>query len=781
MWQWGDGGKVIEFKNGPTLCYRQELEALLAAQALYGLPDFSVVLLLMAACKDNFPEALVRESFPVAVTQSEPAQSVAALLALIHQLPKVYRTAPGSYHLLWMLISQDLMCMDAEHAQALVATFKRGDLDPFLNQLPMALYGVELTELGRLQVVAERFPTLALLESALATGMTTPPAAAPVTIPTQQLPDEEAQGLLDELLQDPRTAGLSQLARHLVAALNIPMKARGSNDLPLGGVSDITNRGNYDRLLLSELAADDITLMARLANNEALFLRREEPPVKVEKERIVLVDTTIKLWGMPRTFAAAAAIACSERNLPGNGLRAYALGGNRYAEADLLSKKGILKLLERLDPSLNATDGLAACLKELPAHDKEVILVTAQELLDDPAFAMPLVALQAELDFIIALTREGQLRLIEVVNGRRRLLSEATLDLKEILFKIPNYKPKPVPIEDTGGPAFMAQFPAPLYFPAISIRLRPNTSKIFSSEVVLVVTENRRALLWRSRGRGALELFPHIINSDCMDINVFPYGLYVIRVIHLDRSKNTIYVYDVHTHERRMVELEELVAWSPMFFNEGVIYSWHQPKEGGKHEFRSYDSATGESQVRQFGNIDQSAWLIGKKDAATLRIGDVKELVNPGYSCLKQVKYICVYTDLSLCIDGRSLIIAEDGSIRLTTVKGETAAMNTWVRTQDANTMYENPHLRLRRAQWKDGSMVYVDPRGLLHLKSSDTSLHEVTILLTIGAPTTLWASDGTCTGDAHFINQDHLQSISPQIFFSKYLKPILQHILSKA
>src|SRR4029450_3053531 len=102
--------------------------------------------------------------------------------------------------------------------------------------------------------------------------------------PEIEIPIKETGDLLEQLAQDPNTAGLAQLTHRLIAALNIPMHAHGSSSQFFGGVSDITNRGNFDRLLLSELAHDDLSLMARLANNEALYLRREELPSNPEKQ-----------------------------------------------------------------------------------------------------------------------------------------------------------------------------------------------------------------------------------------------------------------------------------------------------------------------------------------------------------------------------------------------------------------------------------------------------------------------------------------------------------------
>src|SRR5262249_16608298 len=57
--------------------------------------------------------------------------------------------------------------------------------------------------------------------------------------------------LLDELERDSQLRGLARLARHLRAVVTLPRPIADRHDLPLGGVSDIANRGRLDRLLLS--------------------------------------------------------------------------------------------------------------------------------------------------------------------------------------------------------------------------------------------------------------------------------------------------------------------------------------------------------------------------------------------------------------------------------------------------------------------------------------------------------------------------------------------------
>ena len=56
-------------------------------------------------------------------------------------------------------------------------------------------------------------------------------------------------------------------------------------------------------------------------------------------------------------------------------------------------------------------------------------------------------------------------------------------------------------------------------------------------------------------------------------------------------------------------------------------------------------------------------------------------------------------------------------------------------------------HYQLRRAQWRDGSQAWIDSRGLLHLKSSDAAIPEVSFVL-FERDVAGWSSDGRlCPG----------------------------------
>src|SRR5262249_7407213 len=163
-------------------------------------------------------------------------------------------------------------------------------------------------------------------------------------------PAERARSLIAQLEDDDELSGVGRLARHLMAAVTLPRAVSDREDLPLGGVSDISNRGPLDRLLLSELAHDDLTLAVRVATGEALYLRREQPPRTPPRERVLLLESGIRTWGVPRVFATAVALALTATTDTHTDVVCYRAAGGGVLPVDLTTRQGLIEHLGALEP-----------------------------------------------------------------------------------------------------------------------------------------------------------------------------------------------------------------------------------------------------------------------------------------------------------------------------------------------------------------------------------------------------------------------------------------------
>jgi hypothetical protein len=121
--------------------------------------------------------------------------------------------------------------------------------------------------------------------------------------------------VMSGLLQRPRLSGAAPFVGQLVSALALPPRRLESQELPVGGYTDVTTRGRHDELgdlLPSQFVLDDLEFIRRFAEHELLHFRREEPQTAVPEELVVLLDQGVRSWGDVRMVLSAAAAALTK-------------------------------------------------------------------------------------------------------------------------------------------------------------------------------------------------------------------------------------------------------------------------------------------------------------------------------------------------------------------------------------------------------------------------------------------------------------------------------------
>lgn len=783
FWRWADEGKVIEWKDGGTICYRDDLVEILKDVAHDGVTALHPMLLVIAACKTDWKnpvyktEMLGLMSHYIQLDEKDEQQrrklkvntsAALSLLNRINELPESLRTGDARGLLIRTLFEPVHVKLRFEMFRSMLFEFSSGRLDKYIFR-----EGIELRDpyffvaMDDLALAAKTFPTPASLELKLRTGID----AIPDELPEVVLPEERSADLLQQLSLDPKTAGLANLTQHLIAALNIPMHAQGQSDQSFGGVSDISNRGNFDRLLLSELAHDDLSLMARLANNEALYLRREELPDDVTRQRIIMVDTTIKMWGLPRVFAIAAALACTRNNKLNSEIDAYVLGGKHCQPVRLDTKEGVIQTLEQLDAALHCGDALTSVMNEAPGSDRdEYFLITEVESLQSPAFQLTLAELKRPLSFLIAVGRDGQLQFFEFINGRRKLVSEAKFNLDELLYpKVKATKEsRKGPNIHTELPAFMQEFPSPLNFPASKMSFGPARAEEIVWSEALSVTADQRVLYWPTRDMGAKEIISNIENgSYCFGMNDQAPVIYIL-VYRPEWTTCKLYQADVKSATETILEV-------PLSFgssNDRVGFSNNQFHVRTNHKWHTINAHSGEVSAPH----DNEPHISYNKS----NVGRIKKIVNNGYTVLNSVNYMFVNGDNELSLGSRHLRLYNN-SLDLISNRGLDKKTERKIRPQTAapiNLPFANKLVKFYRFGWRDGSEAIVDSRGLLHLRSSDKTVPEITIVLIMGRhQTAAWASDGRTCGSTYFTGVNSAENSDVTGFYNNYIQRFIDSL----
>ena len=764
FWRWADGGEVIESRNGSTICYRAELMEILKALAPHGLPPLGAILLVLQACQENWKDAnhpdkvslievyqFLKKGFPNNVENEIPesVNIVHKFMDIVSQLPDHLKKGKARKHLIQEVFKNSGQPrVLVPQVNALLQDFESGAFDnAIFNQFKVLTPHHFNYEIQKIVLTYDSFQDVDTLERQLLTGLKEIPKPAELDIPETE---SEEKTLLEQLKEDHKTIGIARLCERLVAGLNIPMHSKGISDQPFGGVSDITNRGDFDKLLLSELAYDDTTLMVRLANNEAMYLRREEIPKNINQERVILIDSTIKMWGIPRTFAISAALACAIQDKQISAVSSYTLGGNDFENIDLESKEGVIKSLQNLDAHLHCGNGLLDFFEKNSSKEQvENIFITDEGSFDNDAFKMIFSKIKKLLRFLVTINRAGEMNFFEYNNGQRKRLSTTRYDLNELLFK----REKVVKREDdTSIPAIYQEGNMPLYFPTLGIRLSKKNTYYHKEYGVINLSKDNRLLRWTSPGVGAIELLENFKDTDyCGGFNADEYNCLHIMAWTKNRSakmytfaNGTYEVFDYSNEAKNIQNVLFNNGYFLLMANNSIVVN-------------SKNGAIVSQENKSF------PWREKKYEFNLL-----KKHINPGYTGIKKAKSVAINAEGELVINGYVLKV-ERNAFKFFTNK------NT-IRPQSFSRFSKNEDLKFHQTSWTDGSRVTLDSKGMIHLKSSDSEIPEITIPFVTDYPTSAWASNGTIAGSDYFLKHAN-QKILASIFYKKYIQKFIDVI----
>ncbi len=532
FWQWGPEGETVYWSLGGELAPAGEVNAVMERLCDGGLPPLGALLMLLAACQPGWSaegggrerlaeyvrEHLRRDRLKLwGQTDKETSDNVLGLIAarIDRAIPALDRVAALPRELLSGSAAQ---CALAEFVfEICTRRISPGASHEVLQELARLTNPAEMTPHFRvqddirdfLQYLDALLPGLeGLTEERLRTrtktGLDGPVGPAELTLPKA----DQIRGLLRRLSTDKELAGLSRLARNLMAAIHIPRKLWSEDELPLGGYSDLTHRGPLDRLLISELAHDNLTLAVRVALNEALYLRRESPPRSPPEKRHLLIDSGIRLWGLPRVYATAAALALAALTDRQSDCAAHRTSETSLNPVDLFTREGVMEHLSALGTAPHPGSSMPSFLQTAAGGDEpaEAILITHSDVPEDPDFRKQMEQL-SKLDlFIATVNGAGAFHLFHQSQTGRRTISRAQLSLETILSERV-IRPDRVALSlkeiDPEMPSLISQEPFPLLLTKpVSLTL----ARQRPSRGVVAVTGDGRLLHWSRESRGARQL-----------------------------------------------------------------------------------------------------------------------------------------------------------------------------------------------------------------------------------------------------------------------------------
>ncbi len=408
FWQWEENGEVASIPNGQTIAYREYLVEVLEALAPQGLPAFGAVLLALIVTNPSFSysdnnhlksageslesvKSITKGFFQRKQYDSDgfeiPNQNtlIGKFLKDLAELPKDYKTSTKRILVLQTIFKDAHNKYSVKDSKKIIELLKQKKVNLKKKEFSLEAFKQDVRTLS----FAHRdFPTKESILEKIA-------SLPKINKESLEIDEENKQNfnqnkeidLVEQLTENKETFVIGSLIKSLFAGLNIPFHNTQPSQQPLGGVSDLTNKGSYDRLLISEYANDDLIFLSRLANNEALFLNREVPPQQNDSERVFLIDISLKNWGTPKILAFAVAIAISSHPKSDINCHFYLIDEHRYRKIELESVHNVIQSLLFFGTGLMARKGLELFFeektKELDLSNKEVFYLSSSEAIQE--------------------------------------------------------------------------------------------------------------------------------------------------------------------------------------------------------------------------------------------------------------------------------------------------------------------------------------------------------------------------------------------------------------
>jgi hypothetical protein len=754
-WHWAEEGRVVEWFNEMTVCYREEIEQLLPHMKGMPMPMGALVAILAAgkpffdihAFSHRLHSLQTRLLLPAASKEAfnGAVRDAIFFLESLHELPHSYWEGNNKNWLVHCL-STDFEEPECDVLRKNMADMLRsGQLDDQLFfQPPSPLTITHLQD--DIYALATMYREREQLFNLLKQGAPTDPE------PLEDIPEvpPTSGSLIDELLIDPKTTGLAKLTKWFMAALQIPPHFQDSSDRPMGGVSDISNRGHFDQLLTSELAHDDDVLLVRLANQEALFLRRENPPQHHQRQRLVLTDTSLRMWGVTRLLGMSAALAGAQHSKVKS---SWALAGERYESTDLTTVAGIRDALLILSPALHSAPALTAFANEQAiSEEDEYFLVTSDYLFHTPAYQQAFTSIRSTNGFVVTVNNNGDVQLFHYQGGHRRLLRQLKVDVDELL------RNEPVKHIDYGMPAFLQQDTYPLWLPTLHVK--PNRETMFKSSLgVLGFSDEHRLLYWKRSDTGAIELMPYVAFSSAW----FGASERHFHILTYNQRDDLFTIYSVNL-DMKSVRYNKMRLGIQQ--NLRVLYS----------DRKFFIRTNSEMLALNMDNFTVTS--IPPEKAFNIPVQNV--FGKREYNELRNFIYPRNYKTIDIA---RKLGLRQGSLVAQNNVLQEINGELHWIKLDDPEKDIQWFHAGNRITQSYKALKYYlfttgqlegiVDNKGLIHLRHKTEKLPEVTIVAVMGMPTAAWASDGKVCGAAYFTG-DNTNKISVQDFYAHYIKPLI-------
>lgn len=455
FWEWktdedvpGDSGyndnNLLSIPGVGAIAYRPYVIEILKELQPLGWPPFGALLMVLYAMQDGYTDFAgplrYTTNFYSTGNFEFNAEREIEFLEKIKALPKVYKQKQNKIILLQTLFKDSHNRISSLSAEAYLRVYSKRPHELSVSaEKQYASPSVLNKDLAAIDL-NKKFPTLQSIIDAMK-GLMAEPELDDEVIEEETTADTD-QDFIRELIEEPKTFQVGSLIKRIWSGLKIPMRHLSPGEQPIGGISDMTNKGDFHRMLLSEFANEDDVFMNRVANNEALYIQREIPPEENIFERIILIDTSLRNWGTPKVLAFASSIAIIKHPKAHSECRVMTLG-QAATPISLNKVESVIENLNQVSPVLEVSEALEKFFnEEYPQKDIEVFFITHQENLEDENIQRVVHQNRDRLKFLVTTTSDGEINFYKHHKGARKHIQKIRLPLHELWANPPQEKKK---------------------------------------------------------------------------------------------------------------------------------------------------------------------------------------------------------------------------------------------------------------------------------------------------------------------------------------------------
>jgi len=426
FWQWEEWNEVIAIPNDSTLIYKEQLLNIIQSLAPFGLPPLGSLLMVHAALNQRGRERIdsIYAIISTKTKNKEEEFKAFSFLRLLFDIPEEYKKGEKLVYLLKSIFEGCHYHLSIKSSK-IVAEFS--DESTFTMSKPIEVSQELITK--ELRVLSILYTKLPSVKEILAKITSLPQVEE---IDEEQLQTENtSDDFIETVIENEKLYPIGMMAKYLTAGFHIPFYQSLPSSQPLGGVADITNKGEFDKLLITEFANEDTVFLSKIANNEALYFHREVPPTNNLNKRVFLIDISLKNWGSIKTLSFASMIAIAKHKKANNESQVF-LVGDKCKLVDANTLDGIIEAIQRVEACMDATEGYRAFFENhYHAHD-ELFLLGSKASHELPSLQKIIYEHQAKVNFWIQSEADGEINLYKNQNARKKHVQRLIVPLAKM-------------------------------------------------------------------------------------------------------------------------------------------------------------------------------------------------------------------------------------------------------------------------------------------------------------------------------------------------------------